>query len=93
MLRLATWLTSAANKHPVKVPGTLCSRMIGRKHSVWGREDGHHKNYKLVFPKQWHDTNPKGPFIKIFAVRLMSCRGKWGEGLVEGAIAQYVTEA
>lgn len=55
-------------------------------------EDGHYKNYKLVFPKQWHDTNPKEHFIKIFAVRLMTCRGKWGEEWVEGVIVQYVTE-
>lgn len=56
-------------------------------------EDGHYKNYKLVFPKQWHDTNPKEPFIKIFAVGLLDYRGKWGEGWVESVIAQYVTEA
>lgn len=55
-------------------------------------EDGHYKNYKLVFPRQWHDTNPKEPFIKIFAVRLMSCGSKQGEEWVESVIAQCITD-
>jgi len=56
--------------------------------SVFGeREDGHYKNYKLLFTKQWHDITPKEPFSKIFAIRFVCCTGKWTEGQGEGVIA------
>jgi len=51
------------------------------------REDGHYKNYKLLFTKQWHDITPKEPFSKIFAIRFVCCTGKWTEGQGEGVIA------
>lgn len=48
------------------------------------REDGHYKSYRLVFPKQQHDTKLKELFIKLFAARLVCCMNTWGKGQGKG---------